>query len=399
MLIVVAIVAVIAAIGIGALMMAPQIARIRGTEALIAKIDVKLSQRLDEFDRKRANILPIAADTALSGGHPNRARVIAAIRAMRQEFPDMFYLEPQRIGDGVNNDLDFNATGGPLLDEPDEIIAGPWNPVDVDGDTILDQSRPELSALSISRLHYFERAFADPEGNRVDPRTGVARLFRDAHSPVTARAECLFMIVTAGGSDAGEFTPEEMRDTDGDGLMEFVDRFGNPIQFFLWPAYYTSPMQDPGAEVDPDDPHQLLTEQTSSNSDWWELQPPASSFFLRNAFEALYHPVSHFSLPQPKGFRKVPLIVSAGPDQGFGFRMDPAFVGPDGIMGTLDDTGPIGWMLSVGADGTVGTGDDGAPPFSNRPVRNSPAMRILDPSVLGYGMDQDNIDNHSLRAR
>src|SRR5437867_28748 len=95
MVVVLAIVVVIGAGGVGALILIPEHARVRGTEALIAKIDGKLVQRLNEFNQRRDSILTLDGtagrsdvDSGLAGGEPNRAHVIAVIRSLRQEFPD-----------------------------------------------------------------------------------------------------------------------------------------------------------------------------------------------------------------------------------------------------------------------------------------------------------------------
>src|SRR5262245_43777688 len=80
LLVVVAIVALLAALSIGALMTIPERARIRGTEATIAKIDAKLTQMLGEFNERRSTIRTIPADLTLSGNQPNLARVIAVTR-------------------------------------------------------------------------------------------------------------------------------------------------------------------------------------------------------------------------------------------------------------------------------------------------------------------------------
>ena len=37
-----------------------------------------------------------------------------------------------------------------------------------------------------------------------------------------------------------DFTDREVADTDGDGLLEFVDSWGRPLQFYRWPIYYVS---------------------------------------------------------------------------------------------------------------------------------------------------------------
>ncbi len=40
-----------------------------------------------------------------------------------------------------------------------------------------------------------------------------------------------------------DFTDREVRDTDGDGLPEFVDAWGEPLQFYRWPIFYHSDLQ------------------------------------------------------------------------------------------------------------------------------------------------------------
>jgi prepilin-type N-terminal cleavage/methylation domain-containing protein len=379
MLIVIAIVAIIVGLAAGTLMLAPQRARIRGTEALIAKIDAKLQQRFNEFNQRRSGIRTLQCDLTLAGGDPSRAHVIAIIRSMRQEFPEMFYIDTRRGTDGIDNNGDGRADETlppPLPPSRPEIIAGQWNPVDINGDGMLDQAFTDLPSAAVGYLRFVERIFAEQEA--IAPNR-----FSIVHTASTARAECLYMIATSCGTDTADFNPDEIRDTDEDGLPEFVDRFGNPIQFFLWPSYYTSPKQKPGEETDSDDPGQLLTEPS-----WW------SNTTYRTNFERLYHTLTHFAAAQPKGFRTYPLIVSAGPDGGFGFECAAAFIGDDGVMGPLDDVyrDPLRQVPSLGL--LMIPGGSGS-----WPDVYSPVMRMTSPTVNGYGMDKDNIDNHHLRAR
>src|SRR5262245_40848003 len=88
-LVVIAIVALLAALTIGALLTVPEHARTRGTEALIAKIDARLSQMLNEFNQRRDSIRTLDkagvpgvsdVDLVLAANHPNRARVVALTR-------------------------------------------------------------------------------------------------------------------------------------------------------------------------------------------------------------------------------------------------------------------------------------------------------------------------------
>ncbi len=53
-------------------------------------------------------------------------------------------------------------------------------------------------------------------------------------------AECLYLIVASVTSEDGsgleQFSTAEIGDVDGDGLSEFLDGWGKPIQFLRWPA-------------------------------------------------------------------------------------------------------------------------------------------------------------------
>jgi prepilin-type N-terminal cleavage/methylation domain-containing protein len=70
-----------------------------------------------------------------------------------------------------------------------------------------------------------------------------------AHTHITARSEMLYAVLVEGQGPLGsvfnrdDFTDKEVRDTDGDGLPEFVDAWGQPLQFFRWPLLYHSDTQ------------------------------------------------------------------------------------------------------------------------------------------------------------
>jgi prepilin-type N-terminal cleavage/methylation domain-containing protein len=61
-----------------------------------------------------------------------------------------------------------------------------------------------------------------------------------------ADAECLFMIVMQGGIadclDCGALGSSARGDVDGDGAFEFLDAWGNPIRYVLWPAALSLPL-------------------------------------------------------------------------------------------------------------------------------------------------------------
>ena len=96
--------------------------------------------------------------------------------------------------------------------------------------------------------------------------------FKRNHTHATARAEMLYAILVEGIGPWGsvfsrdEFTDREVQDTDNDGLPEFVDAWGQPLQFFRWPIFYHSDLQR--GQV-------ILTDPTVANK--WDLVPPYQS--------------------------------------------------------------------------------------------------------------------------
>jgi prepilin-type N-terminal cleavage/methylation domain-containing protein len=387
LLVVVAIIAVIAAVSIGALMVIPEHARTKGTESLIAKINGKLVQRLDQFNSRRETITTLSSvDLPLAANEPSLARVIATVRTMRQTFPEWFEILPARASDGFDNDgdgqvdetvnVDTNGDGTPDTAVCDEIVAGQWNPLDIGGTVAPEQTGIDLPAAAKAHLKFVQRVFAD---TTLRPSGEGFMLFEARHQPETARAECLYMIVTAGGTETSEFAPNEIGDTDEDGLPEFVDKWKRPILFFLWPTNYTSPRQKPGSETNPDDPNQLLTEWNPNppgdDTGWWGETSPRNTRPLRLLFESLYFSLSDPSDPlnKPKAYRTYPLIVSAGGDGGFGLQT-PGPLG-NGTMGDMDDVGTIGVTVYKRAE------------------------RIANSSLDGYAMDHDNVDNHGLKVK
>lgn len=67
------------------------------------------------------------------------------------------------------------------------------------------------------------------------------------HNPRTESAACLYLILTQAAifdtepPSAGDLKSSELVDTDGDGLLEVVDGYGQPLRFYRWPTRLTRP--------------------------------------------------------------------------------------------------------------------------------------------------------------
>ncbi|MGB8852178.1 MAG: type II secretion system protein [Pirellulales bacterium] len=138
-------------------------------------------------------------------------------------------------------------------------------------------------------------------------------------------AECLFMIITAGGVadciDCGELRSVMRGDKDADGAPEFWDEWGNPIRFVLWP---------PGLEL-----------------------PLGSRFFSGSrAVDSAIPAPADTSAPRP-GLGLRPLIFSSGPDGLGGTAMN----GGSNILLGIDCGNPASAAVSLfgGPDSSGGS--------------------------------------------
>ena len=75
----------------------------------------------------------------------------------------------------------------------------------------------------------------------------VSKTAPSTPNPVTESAEVLYFFLTDSSiigyapSNADLFAGSEVRDTDGNGLMELVDYWGKPLRFFRWPTRLLRP--------------------------------------------------------------------------------------------------------------------------------------------------------------
>ena len=236
LLFVMAIIGILVAMSMGAYSATVAQAKVHRTQAIVAKLDQLVSAKWEEY---RTRAVPLKVPMGTNPDVAARARLYALRELMRCEFPD-------RKSDVLNN--------GAMIAPP-----------------------------SLQK-NYRRRAV-----------TG----WTEKHEG----AECLYLIVAAmrDGDDAalGWFSPSEIGDTDGDGMNEILDGFGQPVEFLRWAPGYV--MEDGPVTFQtrdsvnaPDEFDPLKRDQRWSDSD-----TTFAPYSLR------------------------PLIFSAGPDKEYAINVDP----------------------------------------------------------------------------
>jgi len=199
MLVTVTVIVILAGIVMGGLRIGRREAREARTRATITKLDRIIMQKYESYRTRR---VPLRIPRNVTLKEAAQMRLLALRDLMRMEMPER------------------------------------WN--DVTDNPVSGIQRPALS-------HAYLSMYQNASGGAVG-RNGPA--------------ECLYLIVMTGTSSAREeFSESEIDDTDGDGLMEFVDGWGKPIFFLRWAPGFTpeSDIQsgDPVNDHDPLDVHNV----------------------------------------------------------------------------------------------------------------------------------------------
>ena len=209
-------------------------AREAATATLIEKIDKLLDERTKGFDRATKSLdfqrIIAARKQALETGgiFGVSPKVLSAV-ARKYFFKANF---PQRYAD-LDDVLTF-PMGSTPNGVPDAIEFDPTlKPEDANGNGALD-------------------------GGEDTNSNGVLDGYVHAkHKPETESSALLYYMLTRmqvfGVPPVGEsdFSTSEYRDTDGDGLLEFVDGWGRPLRFYRWPTRLLKPNGIRGADNQP----------------------------------------------------------------------------------------------------------------------------------------------------
>lgn len=292
LLITITILATLAALFLGASNAAMESARAARTKMTIQKIHTLLMERWESYATRRIDLndpqqaiingMPTSTpeETIEKSDRYKSARLNATRELVKLEIPD-------RWTDA-------------RLDELSRPVAAPiW----------ID--RPSISGTYVRTM------------NAAMIRQNAITRVTNTHAEIyrNQSAECLYLVImlTTGDGEARTlFSKQDIGDTDGDGLQEFLDGWGRPIQFVRWSTGFVSPLQplDVNGNRDPDNDHD-----------------PFDPF--RVDIDA---------------YRYVPLVFSTGPDgqSGINTKADEYIAGVDPYFpGTGTDSTRPGTVLDV----------------------------------------------------
>jgi prepilin-type N-terminal cleavage/methylation domain-containing protein len=249
------------------------------TVSLIAKLESALTDRVDALTTSRAepnlthqNLAGIWTGATVLPSN-QRAQVIAQFDMLRAELPDVFV-----VTTSTTYPLNFAAAPFPPGSTADANFALPlgqavpiaaggcWDPTTSPtpvGVTGMYGASFSAAGALYKQLGYGPKgtdgADNDQDGLIDEKDEGTSGLSADdvatidnhllAHKHKTAGPRMLYAILVEGTGPLGsvfnkdDFNDNEVRDTDGDGMLEFVDAWGEPLQFFRWPIMYRSDTQ------------------------------------------------------------------------------------------------------------------------------------------------------------
>ncbi len=277
------------------------------TRGTIQKISEVLSSRMDEYLS-----YPIAIRTPKGGGIPSaavpltataattsvlreRARLLALRDIIRMEMPD----HPDDIKfttywKGSKTPAQFQA----LLEGRLPFTANPGLAVAIQTGLSVDSTNSLFVKGTLT----------------ARTKALMTRLSASAWNPINewdktnANAELLYLIVEGSdlnGSSAIElFGKTEIKDTDGDGLNEFIDAFGRPIRWIRWPSGFAG-----SSRYHPDmlDPTLVVGGRLTVSSEPIDRLGTDPGWTDSNG-------------TRPPGTGLSPVVISAGVDGWFGIR-------------------------------------------------------------------------------
>lgn len=212
-------------------------ARIKATRVTILKIHTILKQQRTEFEQAEVKNHTYPQKATFGGfNEPTTDKFYAKKLRLKRGFPQRF---EDLVGpDGVPGQFDRSGGGNaPDFDEDADGTAD-WETFTYDGVAVI---RPDLEEFG--QVMPVGGTFSDDSiiGKLIARKISKGEFDKNEHTPDTESAELLYLTVTSSSfgvttADDGEFSAQEIADTDEDGLLEFVDAWGNPLRFYRWPT-------------------------------------------------------------------------------------------------------------------------------------------------------------------
>ncbi|MEO1496017.1 MAG: prepilin-type N-terminal cleavage/methylation domain-containing protein [Planctomycetota bacterium] len=240
LLVAIAIISILATLLLGVAAQAGQTAREARTKSIVSRLHTLIVERMEEYREVRAELNqrterdapepdwrdlldnqgPDSFDVLNDQQRLALGRLFALRERQKMEMPD-------RWSDVACNAIDTAAPPNPPLVEP---------PNNYDYFPRYVSERPPLNRLYYRKLVEIY--------DRTNTLTGAVNT--PAEILTNESAECLYLTVmnaTADGEARGLFKATDSGDTDGDGALEFLDAWGQPIGWIRWPAGYESDLQ------------------------------------------------------------------------------------------------------------------------------------------------------------
>lgn len=432
LLIVVAVIATLMSITVVVMSGVTDQARAAATRVTVTKIHRLLEQRINAFDRAykgpRENafitgiIGLLATDPPTGAGvyfqqfltnpqdAPPYVKTLARKAAMRFEFPQ----NPSDL-----NDYGGDSDGDGIPDLIYSRLLIPRASVAVNQDGIASNDPGFASAVTAKITEWWNIHMAQ-ESSVFSTTGGTSSTGSSEGVHSTESSEFLYFTLISSGSfgstssNLDDFTSEEIADTDGDGMPEFIDAWGNPLRFYRWPTRL----------VDPDAPSPFMPSFTTPNdSTEVDLTPnDASDGDLRRVtgFERELAEVILRGLPPtptPLGTSTPRDVLLIDPDDPAGFLYsfleDPNLMAMGAVVFNevnetnyhTPDTYHAPLIISAGSDGLLGLREpndvDGpAGIFGNLAQYAGTAVPTPNPNVVPGVVDSlfDNISNRNIRA-
>ncbi|TWU45526.1 hypothetical protein Q31b_07000 [Novipirellula aureliae] len=289
-------------------------ARTSRTRTIIATIDSVIQEQYESFKYRPLPVEIVDMSQGITDADMQLSREVLAVEAARVRLlmlRDLQRMEmPDRYSDIYNGPIQPRAAANLVkiaeVDIPPNIKEG-----DIIGTRTAKDSRYPVVVSSIDsakRTAYLSRLpatlpTAEPEKT----------LFYTNQS-----AECLYLIMATsfvGGTPAIDMIPSSNTgDTDGDGIPEILDGWGQPIGFVRWPVGYYDPTGS--LDVTVPDEFDLFRSDFAYSDIPTESETPSSDAVVRAvSVNTAQNSVFPWSLR--------PLIISAGEDSQFGIAFNP----------------------------------------------------------------------------